>query len=78
MKAYKIEILVVDYDGIGEESIREEIENARFPNDCVTLQIKSVQSRDIGPWNDDHPLNKSATADAEYNRLFSTTENTTK
>ena len=70
MKAYKIELLIVDIDGIGEESIKAEVENARYPNDCVNPQVKSIECRDIGQWHDDHPLNKRATADAEYQRLF--------
>lgn len=70
MNAYKIELLIVDIEGIGEESIKTEIENARYPNDCVNPQVKSVERRDIGEWHDDHPLNKRDTADTEYRRLF--------
>ena len=70
MKAYKIELLVIDYEDMGEEEIRMEIENARYANDCINPAIKSVERRAIGQWNDDHPLNKKSTADAEYWRLF--------
>ena len=70
MKAYRLELLIVDFDGIGEDAIKVEVENARYPNDCVTPQVKSVECRDIGQWHDDHPINKRDTADAEYQRLF--------
>jgi hypothetical protein len=70
MKAYKIELLVIDFDELGKESLREEILNARYPNDCVTINIKNIDERDIGDWSDDHPLNKRSTADEEYKRLF--------
>lgn len=70
MKAYKIEILVIDFDDIGKDGIIEEIETARYANDCISLLIKSVVEKDIGEWTDDHPLNKKSTSQAEYERLF--------
>ena len=70
MKAYKIELLVVDFDGLGEVNIKSEIETARYPNDCINPQVKTIEGRDIGQWHDNHPLNKRATADDEYRRLF--------
>lgn len=71
MKAYKIEMLVIDFDNLGENGIREELENARYANDCVTPQVKSIICRDIGEWTDDHPLNRGATSASEYQRIFS-------
>ena len=70
MKAYKIELLVIDFDELGEDLLRGEILNARYPNDCVSPNIKSVTERDIGEWNDKHPLNQRSTCEAEYKRLF--------
>lgn len=70
MKAYKIELLVIDFDELGEELLRDEILNARYPNDCVSPTIKSVTGRDIGEWTDGHPLNQRSTCDEEYKRLF--------
>lgn len=70
MKAYKIELLVIDHDGLGEDEIIAEIENVRYPNDCISPLVKSIEVRDIGPWRDDHPLNKRDTVDEEYRRLF--------
>jgi len=70
MKAYKIELLVIDFDGIGEEEIKSVIENAKYPNRCISPDVKSIECADIGEWDDDHPLNSSLTSDEEYNRLF--------
>lgn len=65
-KAYKIELLVIDTDHIGADSITTALENARY----VYPKIVSVQARDLGEWTDDHPLNKTDKWQAEYDRLF--------
>lgn len=70
MKAYKIELFIIDTDRVGEEEIIKTIENARYPNRCISPKVKGVKSVDIGEWDDDHPLNQRDTADAEYKRLF--------
>lgn len=70
MKVYKIEIPVIDFDDIGEYDIREVLENAHYPNRCISPQVKSVEGRDIGEWTDEHPLNNRTTTDAAYRELF--------
>ncbi len=69
MKAYKIELLVVDHDGVGDD-IPAYIESVNFPNDCIRPHVMRTQSVEIGPWSDDHPLNQRATMEIEYRRLF--------
>lgn len=69
MKAYKVELLIIDFDNVGDD-LKMYLEEARYPNRCISPQVKKIEVRDIGEWDDDHPLNKRATADAEYNRLF--------
>lgn len=71
MKAYKVEILIIDFDGVGEEGIKYELGNANFPNDCITLSVKNIVGKNIGEWSDDHPLNKRDTCETEYKKLFS-------
>ncbi len=66
MKAYKLEILVIDFDEVGDE-IPSMIENARYPNHCINPDVKSVKVIDIGEWDDNHPLNKKDTSDEYYN-----------
>ena len=70
MKAYRIEILVIDFDELGLDGVRREIENARYPNRCISTDVQAVEEADIGDWSDDHPLNNSGKAAAEYMRLF--------
>lgn len=70
MKAYKLEILVIDFDDIGADGAAQEIESACYGNHCISPVVMSVVSRDIGEWNDEHPLNNFETRRAEYVRLF--------
>lgn len=69
MKAYKVEILIIDFDEVGD-GIKELIENARYPNYCINPQVKSIVEADIGEWYDEHPLNQHSTAEEEYLRIF--------
>ena len=73
MKAYKIELLVVDFDEVGEDIIGI-IETARYPNHCIDPRVQSIEWRDIGEWSDSHPLNQLPTMKAEFNRLFQPTK----
>ena len=57
MKAYKIELLIEDHDEIGIHQIIDVIENARYPNRCISPEVISAMQSDIGEWHDDHPLN---------------------
>lgn len=57
MKAYKVELLIIDFDQCGDE-IEGIIENANYPNDCISPNVLSIKEADIGEWDDDHPLNK--------------------
>jgi hypothetical protein len=46
------------------------LEDARYPNRCISPKVKSIEGREIGEWTDEHPLNKRSTADAAYKELF--------
>lgn len=73
MKAHKVTLLIIDHDDVAGEApdaLKNYIEQARYPNHCLYPHVKSIETRDIGEWDDDHPLNKNATHDAEYQRLF--------
>lgn len=70
MKAYRIELLVVDHDNVGDDMVTT-IEEARYPNRCINPQVMSIEARDIGEWDDDHPLNHGGKAPDEFKRLFS-------
>jgi len=70
MKAYKIELLVLDWDGLGSEGVKSVIENSKYPNWCISPKVQAITGRDIGEWSDDNPLNHPDTRYAEYKRLF--------
>lgn len=69
-KVYKIEIFIIDHDMLGEKEIINVLENQHYPNRCIMPEIMKIESRDIGIWDDDHPLNSHDTDREEYERLF--------
>lgn len=72
MQVHKITLYIVDHDNVGLESAAQMIEDASYPNRCLNPHVISAESREIGPWHDDHPLNSHAEAKAELERLFNT------
>ena len=71
MKAYKVELLIIDFDGMGREDITDTLENTRYPNHCFTgLSVMDVVEKDIGEWDDEHPLNQTDKCKDEYLRIF--------
>lgn len=64
-KVYKIEILVIDFEGVDEDEVCYYVENLKY----LSSRILSLQSVEV-EWEDDHPLNHGATQDAEVARLF--------
>ena len=47
MKAYKVIVQIIDFENLVEDGVREELLNARFANDCISLQIKSTSLPEI-------------------------------
>ena len=66
MKVYKLEVLVLDFESYGEDSIRTMLENTRG----LSVSVLSARQADIGKWDDENPLNSSYTQHAEVARLF--------
>lgn len=69
MEVHKIEIMVIDFDNVGADGIKSVIENAHYPNRCISPTIKSIETRAVY-WSDDHPLNFRSTCDQAYKDLF--------
>ena len=69
MKVHKIEILIIDFDGVGAEEITSILENNHYPNHCISPQVKKIESKDI-EWSDNHPLNGRTTSDQAYKEIF--------
>lgn len=65
MKAYKITVLVLDFENLGMKDAMLCLSQSR-----VECQPMYGEERDIGEWSDDNPLNRHDKAEAEMNRLF--------
>jgi hypothetical protein len=70
MKAYKVELLILNFDNLSEEEIKDEIENVNYANDCIAPAVMKIVGKEIGEWYDDHPFNRKDTAKTEYDKLF--------
>lgn len=70
VKAYRVTLLIVDHDGVGD-GIKDQIENVRYPNHCLSPKVMAVESAEIGEWHGDHPLNHRDKNVEEFKRLFS-------
>lgn len=70
MQVHKIVLTVIDFDDVGADGVRKTLENANYPNRCISPRVNSLETRDCGEWSDEHPLNKRDTAAAELARLF--------
>jgi len=70
MRVYKIEVMIIDFDNIGGDEIKDVIENSKYPNRCISPDVMDIKSVEIGEWSDDHPLNNMVTHESEYKRLF--------
>lgn len=68
MRVYRLEVMVIDHDCLGDR-VMEELESARFPNDCMSPQVASRDSREV-EWSDRHPLNLRSKWVAAFRELF--------
>jgi len=70
MNVHKIVLYVLDFDNIGADSVAFEIENTRYANRCISPNVLSVETADIGKWSDESPLNRTDTCSDEIKRIF--------
>lgn len=59
MKLHRVTFYVVDHDELGADGLKTELENLRWPNRCAHVQNASVETADIGEWDDSHYANYS-------------------
>ncbi len=71
MKVIKVELFIVDHDDVGASAVKDLIESARYPNRCISPNVITIDWREIGDWDDTHPLNHYDTMKDELARLFS-------
>lgn len=69
MKVHKITLLIVDLDELGAHEITWILENADYPNDCISPCVMETESREV-EWTDDHPLNRKDTMRQAFEELF--------
>ena len=65
MQAYKIEVMVLDFEGMGEEEIKHLIEDNKY----LYAHVMNSKSKEVD-WSDNHPLNKCGTMARAYSDLF--------
>ena len=70
MKAYKIELLIVDHDCVGGDEIKNVLEDTRYPNRCIMPNVMDIKEVDIGEWYDEHPLNLTKKMKSAYKQYF--------
>ena len=70
MKVYKMTLMFIDFDNLGAKGATDIIENARLPNHIIPGHVMALEERDIGEWDDDHPLNNYKTQIAAFQILF--------
>lgn len=69
MKAYKVELIIIDFDEVGKEDIIVEIENANYGNDCIFPRVVQVKEKEFD-YSDDHFLNKKDLTIEKVNEFF--------
>lgn len=70
MQVHRVVLTVIDFDELGADGIVETLEETCYPNRSMNPRVSTIETRDIGAWSDDHPLNKYETEEAELARLF--------
>lgn len=67
VKAHLVTILVLDHEG-DDRGLNDVLSTLTC---CDThLSVVSTETRDVGEWSDDHPLNGRDTSKNEIRRLF--------
>lgn len=66
---YKIELLIVDHDGVGLDGIKAMIEEAHYPNHSIGPRVMGWHGTHVD-WSDNHPLNGRDTMLESYRYLF--------
>lgn len=66
MKAYKLEVLVLDFEESGDDEVIGLIENNKY----LTVDIITLKSKQVDDWDDDHPLNSTETQKEAFEKMF--------
>jgi hypothetical protein len=69
IEVHRVVLYVVDHDQLGSSEVIDVLENARYPNRCMSPDVASIETVSV-EWSDDHPLNRSDTKDEALAKLF--------
>ncbi len=69
MKVHRVTLLIVDHDDLGVDALTNVLEDARYPNRCISPTVLAVETREV-EWTDDHPLNDTRTTPEQYAAIF--------
>ncbi len=72
IKVHKVVVMVIDHDGLGAASVKEQLENARYPNRCISPIAMDVETREV-EWSDNHVLNNLRRREWEFHQMFGAT-----
>lgn len=68
-QVHRVVLLIIDHDVVGSEGVQDVIEDARYPNRCISPEVMSIETVEV-EWTDEHPLNYHDKTEAEFARLF--------
>jgi hypothetical protein len=69
MKAYKVELLIIDDGDLGADAIKSVIQTTRFASN-VKARVMSVGERELGNIDQNHPLRVPTTEQREFEQTF--------
>lgn len=70
MKVHRVTMIFFDFDNVRDD-LKEIIENAQYPNDCLTPAVAKIETVEVVDWSDDLPINKiNNDKNAEFDKLL--------
>ena len=71
MNAYKVTLLIINHDQLDSDDVIDILECTKYPNYCISPTVVNISEREIGSWEDDHPLNGPHNVMmAEFEKIF--------
>ncbi len=69
MKVHKLVVMVIDFDGLGDDEVMVVLEAQKFPNWCIAPKVMGIDTKEVD-WEDNHPLNRCGTQYMAFKELF--------
>lgn len=68
-KVYKLVLMFVDHDNLGEQGVKDLIHHTRYPLHILAPVVMDAESVEV-EWDDGHPLNYISQRDRAFADLF--------